>query len=350
MSSDLKLRELNVIIGPNGGGKTNFIDFFQLLNHLFSRNLQEYIANSHGPDEVLRFGREITPQLSGEISIGAKRYSFALSPTPDGRMMFTDESISNEEFESRCMGSGHFETLIDDYDDKIAHTKCRVFHFQDLGQGSRIMLPQPLNSNNKRLSNDASNLASYLYYLRENYNKSYTIIVKRIQVVAPYFIDFHFNIFNDGDNQEMVELKWLERGYDTPHRLHNFSTGTLSFACLMTVLKSPSEIRDDIILFDEPDLNLHPTGLLIFANMLKVAKNYTQLIISTNSSEMLNQFEVEDLIVADRSGGATFLSRINRDEIDEWAEHCTLSQIWENNIIGGRPTFNPGQIYVRDPD
>jgi predicted ATPase len=118
----------------------------------------------------------------------------------------------------------------------------------------------------------------------------------------------------------------------------------------MAVLKSPREIRDDIVLFDEPDLNLHPTGLRLFANMLKVAKNYTQIIISTNSSEMLDQFEVEDLVVADRSGGSTFLSRIDRDEIDEWAEHCSLSQIWENNIIGGRPTFNPGQIYVNDPD
>jgi predicted ATPase len=144
----------------------------------------------------------------------------------------------------------------------------------------------------------------------------------------------------------MVELKWLERGYETPHSIRNFSTGTLSFTCLMTVLKSPPDMRDDIVLFDEPDLNLHPTGVRIFANMLKVARNYSQIIISTNSSEMLNQFDVEDLVVADRSGGETYLYRVDRDEIDEWAEHCSLSQIWDNNIIGGRPTFNPGNINI----
>jgi predicted ATPase len=339
-----------VIIGPNGGGKTNFLDFFQLLNHIFGKKLQEYVAKSYGPDEILRFGREITSQLSSEILIGAKQYGFTLYPVSDDKMMFGDEYISNEVFQRHSIGSGHFETLIGDYDEKIAKINCRVFHFQDLGQGSKVMSPQPLNIDNMRLAHDAGNLASYLYYLRENYNKNYNIIVKRIQVVAPYFTDFYFNIFSDGNNQEMVELRWLERGHDTPQRLRNFSTGTLSFACLMTVIKSPSGIRDDIILLDEPDLNLHPTGLRTFANMLKVAKNYTQIIISTNSSEMLNQFEIEDVVVADRSGGATFLSRINRDEIDEWVEHCTLSQIWENNIIGGRPTFNPGQIYVKDPD
>jgi predicted ATPase len=219
-----------------------------------------------------------------------------------------------------------------------------------LGNDSLIRQPQPLDIDDVRLAHDAGNLASYLYYLRENYNKNYSVIVKRIQVVAPYFTDFYFNIFKDAHDREMVELKWLERGYETPHRLRNLSTGTLSFACLMAVIKSPREIWDDVILFDEPDLNLHPTGLQVFANMLKVAKNYMQVIISTNSSEMLNQFEVEDLVVADRSGGSTLLYRIDRSEIDEWAEHCTLSQIWENNIIGGRPTFNPGQISLRDSD
>jgi predicted ATPase len=114
----------------------------------------------------------------------------------------------------------------------------------------------------------------------------------------------------------------------------------------MAVLKTPIEMRDDIILFDEPDLNLHPTGVRVFANMLKVARNYFQIIISTNSSEMLNQFDVEDVVVADRSRGETFLYRVDRDEIDEWAEHCTLSQLWDNNIIGGRPTFNPGNISI----
>jgi predicted ATPase len=349
-SCNLKLKELNVLIGPNGGGKTNFIDFFQLLNHLFDSDLQAYIAKSHGADELLRFGREVTPQLSGEFSMGTKKYGFTLEPTPDDKMLFADEFIGSEESCVRHIGSGHFETRINDYDDQVARINCRVFHFQDLGRDSRIMLPQPLDADNKKLSHDAGNLASYLYYLRENYNKNYNIIVKRIQVVAPFFVDFYFNIFNDHENREMVELKWLERGYEKPHKLRNFSTGTLSFACLMTVLKSPREISDDIVLFDEPDLNLHPAGLRVFANILKVAKNYTQVIISTNSSEMLNQFEVEDLIVADRSGGATFLSRIDRDEIDEWAQHCTLSQIWENNIIGGRPIFNPGQIYVDNPD
>jgi predicted ATPase len=346
---NLKLRDLNVIIGANGGGKTNFIDFFQLLNHIFGRKLQEYVVKSCGPDEILRFGRDVTPQLSGEIVVGSRQYGFALSPAPDGRMAFADEFISNEEFQNRHVGSGHFETLINEYDEKFSRVKCRVFHFQDLGRSSKIMQPQPLDADNMMLSHDAGNLAPHLYYLRENYKKSYDVIVKRVRVVAPYFIDFSFNIYGGG-SQEMVELKWLERGCDTPHNVRNFSTGTLSFACLMTVLKSPREIRDDIIVLDQPDLNLHPTGLRIFANMLKVAKNYMQIIISTNSSEMLNQFEVEDLIVADRSGGATFLSRISRDEIDEWAEHCTLSQIWENNIIGGRPTFNPGQIYVNNPD
>jgi predicted ATPase len=348
-SCGLKLRELNVVIGSNGGGKTNFIDFFQLVNNIFDGTLQDHVTELGGPDAILRFGRKFTPQMSaGLSSAGGMRYGFTLSPTPDDRMIFTDEYILGEGPDCQSIGSGHFETQTRRYEFKMPRIKCRVFHFQDLGRASAIMRPRPLDEETGRLAHDAGNLSSYLYYLRENYHKYYCVIVKRIQVVAPYFVDFHFEVFRGADNREMVEMKWLERGCGTPHSARNLSTGTLLFACLMTALKSPPEIRDDIIVLDEPDLNLHPTGLRILANILKVAKNYTQIIISTNSSEMLNQFDVEDVVVADRSGGDTVLYRVDRDEIDEWAKYCTLSQIWENNIIGGRPTFNPGNITLKD--
>jgi hypothetical protein len=53
---------------------------------------------------------------------------------------------------------------------------------------------------------------------------------------------------------------------------------------------------------------------------------------------LLNEFDPEDLIVSDRKGGSSVLRRIGQDELKEWLEEYTLGELWEKNILGGRPS------------
>jgi predicted ATPase len=63
----------------------------------------------------------------------------------------------------------------------------------------------------------------------------------------------------------------------------------------------------------------------------------SQIIISTQSVNLINNFDPEDIIIVDRKDGASQFQRLQAEELNEWLETYTLGEVWEKNIIGGRP-------------
>lgn len=55
---EIELLPINILIGGNGSGKSNFISFFKLLNSIFSNQLQKYIIEEKA-DNILYFGRKV---------------------------------------------------------------------------------------------------------------------------------------------------------------------------------------------------------------------------------------------------------------------------------------------------
>lgn len=88
---------------------------------------------------------------------------------------------------------------------------------------------------------------------------------------------------------------------------------------------------------DEPELGLHPYAIKILASLIRSASKTKQVIVSTQSVTLLNEFDPENLIVADRKGGSSVLRRIDKDELTDWLKEYTLGELWEKNILGGRP-------------
>src|SRR5882757_5085948 len=108
---DIKLGKLNVLIGANGAGKSNFIGFFRLINRILDAQLQVAVGNAGGPDALLHFGRKKTEELRAELYFGNNGYKFTLKPTQDNRMMFAREALWWERRDDDWHpSSGHFET------------------------------------------------------------------------------------------------------------------------------------------------------------------------------------------------------------------------------------------------
>jgi predicted ATPase len=134
-------------------------------------------------------------------------------------------------------------------------------------------------------------------------------------------------------------LEWTERGRpDTPWKAHVLSDGTLRFICLATLLLQPPQLMPDIILIDEPELGLHPYAINLLAQMLKRAAETKQVIVSTQSVELLNAMAPEDVVVAGRDNGATTLKRLDSADLTDWLEDYSLGELWKRNVLGGRPT------------
>ncbi|RYD36902.1 MAG: chromosome segregation protein SMC [Verrucomicrobiaceae bacterium] len=340
---DLELRELNVLIGPNGAGKSNFIGFFKLLQQMLEENLQYFVSKNGGPDAFLHFGRKKTEQLKAELYFGNNGYKFVLEPTKNNRFIFVGESLWwNVRGDYPVGRPGNLETgvhkhknstVIYNYVVPTMHS-WRVYHFHDTSETALVKQLQPLNDN-AYFRHDARNLAPFLRFLENNHPEAYKRIVKTVQLVAPFFGDFHLR--KNPDNPELTELEWTEKGEDTPFKAHHLSDGTLRFICLATVFLQPEDLQPQTIIVDEPELGLHPYAINILGTMIRSASKSRQVVISTQSVTLLNEFGPDDVIVADRKDGSSSLRRVEGAELKEWLKEYSLGELWEKNILGGRP-------------
>ena len=104
---------------------------------------------------------------------------------------------------------------------------------------------------------------------------------------------------------------------------------TLRFIALTTLLLQPN--LPDTIIIDEPELGLHPTAINKFAALLRRAAQKKQIILATQSVNLVNCFEPEDIIVVDRESKQTVFNRLEKDTLDAWLEEYNIDDIWENN-------------------
>jgi predicted ATPase len=339
--ADLPLGALNVLVGANGAGKSNLIGFFKLIRDLIDGHLQLHVGQAGGPDALLHFGRKTTEQLVAELSFGERAYWLRLAPTADNRLMFALEGYWWHDSESHRLGSGHFETLCRSGEAAVgeevvaAMARWVPYHFHDTGEDARVKQVHALNDN-AYLRPDARNLAAYLLRLRETDAAHYQRILRTVQLVAPFFGDFHLR--PTPVNPDRIELEWVERGQDVPFKAHALSDGTLRFICLATLLLQPQAHRPATILIDEPELGLHPCAITVLASMLKSATSGSQIIVSTQSVELVNEFDAEDLLVVDRQQGCSTFSRLNERALREWLDEYSLGELWKKNVFGGRPT------------
>lgn len=341
---DFPLTNLNVLIGANGAGKSNFISLFKLLNQMYEQNLQIYSQVQGGPDALLHFGRDTTKNLHVKFDFAQNGYEFDLIPTNDNRLLIQQEqNLFNGKGYSRCftesLGKGHEESKLKVADTTIAKyvknsiNNWRVYHFHDTSDTANVKRIHASNIN-LRLLPDAGNLAAYLYMLRIKHPREYQRIVETIRLVAPFFSDF----VHRPNNPEYVELEWTQPNKaDMSFKAHLLSDGTLRFMCLATLLLQPIDLLPDTILIDEPELGLHPYAISILADMLKQVAEKKQLIVSTQSVELVNEFTPEDIIVVEQYDGASTFNRFTTEQLSGWLEAYSLGELWLQNVLGGRP-------------
>lgn len=339
---DLKLTNLNILIGSNGAGKSNFISFFRLLNNMIENNLNTYVLKAGGANSLFHFGTKYTEEIYADLYFYPNRYAVKFGAADGDTLFFLKESAmfekSDKSWYRAFVTEAQKQTQLNV--DKQTVTKYvrsslqnwTVYHFHDTSSNAGVKNTCFINDNQK-LRYNAANLAAYLYLLKEKYNENYQSIIKTIQLVAPYFEDFILR--PNALNENSILLQWKEVGSDQYLDANSFSDGTLRFICLATVLLQPS--LPETIIIDEPELGLHPYALNILGSLIRKASVESQIIISTQSVPLINEFTVEDIITVDREDNASVFKRCNEEELKNWLEDYTLGELWEKNLLGGRP-------------
>jgi len=343
---DLHLNDLNILIGANGAGKSNFISVFKFLRQLVERRLQVTVREAGGAEKLLHYGSSESSSIFIQLNFPPNHYRVSLMPTEDDNLFIESEETAfhnlqkHEEPYWRTIASGATESKLKSavISQPIANyvyevlKSWRVYHFHDTSSSAAVKKTSQINDN-LFLREDASNLAAFLYLLQEKRHKYYERIVRTVQLVVPMFRDFLLR--PDPFNPETIRLEWLNKQSDYIFGASELSDGSLRFICIATMLLQPN--RPDLILLDEPELGLHPAAIQILAGLLKKASVFSQLIVSTQSAALVSAFEPEDIVVVEQKDKNTTFRRLDAAQLGDWMVEYSLGELWEKNVIGGRP-------------
>ncbi|MBQ6472952.1 MAG: AAA family ATPase [Victivallales bacterium] len=333
---EMELGAINVIVGANGTGKSNFIEVFRIISAMLKNGgLREYVA---GASDVFLFGGpQITSHIQVRIVLDTSSYEFELIPTDEGFLMLTDEKVcpigdttprqlTGRGFASALPGKTDSETIRQTYE---AIKNCQVYHFHDTGKFAAVRRYCQV-SHDTYLNSDGGNLAAFLYKLRQRHPNCYGDICQTVKSAVPFFDDF---ILEPNGNED-IRLCWRQKGLvDFPMRPHQLSDGALRFICLATALLQPNP--PSTIIIDEPELGLHPEAIYLLAEMMISVSRRTQLVIATQSPQLLDNFAIDDIIVAKRHQGATSFERLRENDYDAWLEDFSVGELWTHDIIHG---------------
>lgn len=328
----LKLGSLNVLIGANGAGKSNFITFFRMLNEMAEGRLEKWTGIQGGANRVLTFGLKVTKRLESAVEVAGKEHRFQLEPTVDNRLIGSAGPVLYSVALPEAPDPLGESSAPDAFFGQI--TNRRVYHFHDTGDTAHVKHEDALHVN-EYLRPDARNLAAFLYKLRHKYPDSYAQIRSTVQQVAPFFDDFILDPDRLPSDEQMITLFWRQKHNDYPFHPSQLSDGTLRFICLATALLQPEP--PPTILIDEPELGLHPYALAVLGALIRSASRHTQVIIATQSVPLLNEFSVDDLIVVELEEGISVFKRLNEKDFALWLEDFSIGELWQQNVLGGRP-------------
>ncbi len=347
---DIELSDINLLIGANGAGKSNFIAVFKLLNQIVLRDLQSYISQAGGADTFLYFGRKNTAKLAINVDFDPNSYNCTLVPTVKDNLVFEKEECAFHGSKIKYLGGTKVIPLAPKGSEESAlprspHSRSaeghvsgylrrwKVYHFHDTSDSAKVKLTCDIKDN-EQLRKNAENLAAMLYLFQQNHVEEYEEIIRTINLVAPFFQDFILMPDDSGN----IRLRWKHKGTEAYFDASDFSDGTLRFICLATLFLQPDRYLPSIIIIDEPELGLHPHAINILAEFMKAVSKKIQVIATSQSIPLVNQFTAEDIIIVDRKDEASTFRKISSKEIDSWMEEYGMGDIWEKNIFGGNPT------------
>ena len=332
---DFELRPINLLIGANGSGKSNFLEVFPLIHAVRLGREGRYSAMRGGADRALHFGSKRTSEIRIELQLSAAiEYSAILIPTDEDRLLTVEKSLwDNEGSEIDLLFPTDEEGEVESLLDHIIAT-WNAYQFHDTSSQSPMRRTARIR-NRRRLRSDGANLASFLYRLKKHRRKSYRRILHTVRMAAPFLSDFVLE--PDEDNEDSIRLEWIHAESDGFFDVASMSDGTLRFIALTTLFCQPVEFRPEVIVVDEPELGLHPAAICLLAEMIKTAALDSTVIVATQSPTLVDYFEPEDVVVVDLVDGATNFKRLKPAELEAWLEDFSLGELWEKNHFGGRP-------------
>ena len=354
------LGDINILIGANSSGKSNFLEVFKLVKNNLRGNLQRYVRDFGSPDSLFFNGPGETKVIEFYFEFGNNAYEFMLNITREEppRIYLENETcyflktVGEKDWYPEPLIETNasplfYESQLPIEKDKPGHRGKRsiafyvyesingwkIYHFHNTDKSSALRQSWEVNDSSGLHSN-GENLAPFLMNLRERHPNNYRIFLDAVRMVFPFFGDFLFIPTEYGNGAKQVGLSWRHRNSEFIMQPYQLSDGAIRFIALLACLlqrNSPSTI-----VIDEPELGMHPYAIEVFADIIKAYVG-SQIIMATQSPYLVSAFNPEDIIAVNNKGDGSIFKRMNSDELAPWLEEYTLGDLWYKNIIEASP-------------
>lgn len=376
--------EVNILIGINGSGKSNFLKALRLLKEgATGIGLKKYLFDYLGGFDGV-FNRTVLPSglpssrnIELEYTFDTKKFKYQneydfkdnhlvykiILARDNSQNYYVEESLWRSDgyeyfnsingfakgFERDGKGVNKHYFYNEGFDGQelmlnsivlrneedfhaltVLKKNIREIVVYDFDTSPNSGIRRMVSSNStKALSSDGGNLTQLLNMINVRDKKNFRKIEEMLKEVNPYFtgMDFHFI----GGN---IELQLEERELTSSIPISNISDGTLRYLCLLAIFFNSN--RGNLVCIDEPELGLHPDMILNVANTIKELSPETLFIISTHSENFLNYFEVENLKIFEKTDkNQTIIKSFSTEQFAEWYEDYTIGQMWKQGDFGG---------------
>lgn len=392
--TEIKLKPLNVFIGPNASGKSNLIEALRILQATPQKSTTKDMSSimSRGKEKVSEWiwKGEIN-KASAEINVvtgGSKQlkiplnYILKFGSTPSGEFELIKEHIVRMKTKNTELLQHHADYIYDkghkpiltswlreekakglkpdqipDYakvedldlnksilaqrDDPERFPninylsdffgKIKIYRYFNVGLNSPLRIPQSSSAYRGFLDEDASNLARVLSKLKLDANVNW-FLDKNIEKFYPAFVEYLI------DSEHGAFIYVHEEGLSKAIPATRLSDGFLRYLCLLAVLCDPEP--PPVVCIEEPELCMHPDIIPTIAELLVEASTKTQLFVTTHSDTLVTALSEypESVIICERDEEGSHLKRLNKKKLDKWLSvFGTLGALWRAGELGGNP-------------
>jgi len=364
---DLEMRDLIVMIGANGAGKTSFLDILSVLAASANGNLPKMLQSKGGLNQILTRGKAYELEIAVSMKVPDRRplkYDLTLSPKgisyEISKETLTQQNnptapepfkyIESYGLDIRYFSQLERKLLPPDWEHDHLETSlsqvpkmyrepeslrktlasCTYYGALNVSENSPIRLPQAMRPA-KLPGASGEDLVSCLYDLRETDRDRFEMVEDVISIAFPDFERLNFPPVAAGT----ISMTWTDKNFSQPIYVHELSEGTLRFLWLVTLLQSQS--LTTITLLDEPEISLHPELLRHLVYLMREASKHTQLIVATHSDRLIRFLEPHEVLICDLEEGEAKMTWADTLDLDKWLEDYSLDQVWAMNLMGGRP-------------
>lgn len=352
---DLKLQPITILIGANGAGKSNFISFFKLLRQIKLNQLNTFVASQGFMNNLMYLGKRVSNSIKGEISflnkenVPTNKYIFEILADSRNKAFIKSEASGYNELAAVVdvppKWDNYWHNINDEYSYILGRSQILrdkylrnyfndfiIYHFHDTSFDAPLKQFHKVDDN-EYLKENGENLAAFLFYLQEKAPKVLKRIERVVASIAPFFEKF--NLKPDRRNEQFIQLEWKEKEFETYQNAHNLSDGTLRFIALTTLLLQPNPPKTIII--DEPELGLHPFAINKLAGLIRKVSAKSQVILSTQSIDLVNNFEPKQIVTVDKRRGESVFNSLNAENLAVWLNDYSIGDLWYKSVIGGQP-------------